>query len=114
MQLEVLKEQRPVYRDDQGKWGANWQFDTYKGERTYLDDTDRPTALTRARKNVEAHCENPADPQAQAFARNRWIFSERCAAAQADLESLERPAAKNPKTVVEKQRRLVQLYCEDG
>ncbi len=114
MQLEVLKApQTPVYRDDQGKWRASWRHDTYKGERTYLDDADRPTALTRARKNVEAHC--VVDPQAQDFARTRWILSERCAAAKADLEFLERPDARNwnQKTAFEKQRRLVQTYCED-
>ena len=111
MQLEVLKEQNPVYSDDQGKWRTSWQHDTYKGERIYLDDADRPTALTRARKNVEAHC--VVDPQAQDFARTRWIFSELCAAAKADLEFLERPDSHDPKTVVEKQRRIVQTYCED-
>jgi len=113
MQLVVLKAREPVYRDDQGKWRARWRYDSYNGERIYLDDADRPTALTRARKNMEVHC--VVDPQAQDFARTRWILSERCAAAKADLEFLERPDARNwnPKTQFEKQRRLVQLYCEE-
>lgn len=112
VQLEVLKEEAPVYRDDQGKWRANWQYDTYRGERAYLNDGDRPATLKRARKNVEAHCEKPDDPKAQAEARTRWIFSERCAVAKAELEAAEQPEAKNPKSTIEAIARAVERYCE--
>ena len=112
VQLEVLKEEAPVYRDDQGKWRASWQYDTYRGERAYLNDRDRPTMLERARKNVEAHCEKPDDPKAQAEARTRWIFSERCAAAKAELAAAEQTEAKNPKSKIEAIARTVERYCD--
>lgn len=113
IRLEILGEQLPVYADSEGNLRASWEFDTYKGPRQYIDDANRSTALAQAKQAVEDNCDKPYDRQAQANARRIWIYSERCSAAKADLEALQRPRAKAPKDSIEAQRQLVDRYCSN-
>jgi hypothetical protein len=111
IRLEILEEPQPVYRDANGALRLRWQFDTYKGPRSYIDDADRPAEVERARQEVAEICDNPDDRAEQARARITWINSERCAAARADLEAVEKPQSKATSDTIEDRRRAVARYC---
>jgi hypothetical protein len=94
-QLAVLQEMHlPVYRDEQGKFRAQWQYDTYRGKREYLDDTLRASTIKQAREKVAAHCKHPDDAKEQELAREQWLRSEYCATHRVELEALEQPSAR--------------------
>jgi len=114
MQLAVLQELNlPAYRDEQGEFRAKWKYDTYQGNREYLDDAMRASAIEQAREYVIASCVNPDDAKEQELARSKWIRSERCAKHRVELEALERPGSRAVTQDLEKKRRLVKMYCED-
>lgn len=111
-QLAVLQEMHlPVYRDEQGKFRAKWQYDTYQGKREYLDDAMRASAIDQAREKVAANCKHPDDAKEQELARKQWIRSEHCAKHRVELEALEQPSAHAAQQDLEKKRRLVKMYC---
>jgi len=112
-QLVILQTQIPVYRDTEGRIRAAWMYDTYKGEREYLDDAARAAEIKSTKKLIAANCQNADDREAQAQARKRWIRSERCAAARSQLQAMKRPQAKSTDQAIEDKQREVDLYCED-
>lgn len=114
-QLAILQEQLPIYRDDEGQLRVQWgrrMFDDYQGERTYLDDTERASEVGQARENINATCRNPDDAAEQASARERWMQSELCAAAQAELRWLEEPRLRTPESELERKRAEAKKYCD--
>jgi len=114
MQLAILQELHlPAYRDEQGEFHAKWKYDTYQGNREYLDDAMRASAIEQARENVLASCVNPDDAKEQELARMKWIRAERCAKHTVELEALERPGSRAVTQDLEKKRRLVKVYCDD-
>ena len=92
--LAILQEQRPVYRDDQGRLHVKWDRDTYAGPREYLDDAARVTEVARARE--------------------AWVRSELCATAQWELEQLQRPGSHTPRSELERGQRDVERFCNEG
>jgi len=112
-QLAILQEQLPIYRDVVGKLHAKWKYDTYKGKREYLDDTTRAAEIARTRQEIETNCPQESSAEDQSLARKKFIKSEYCAAARADLEAIERPEARAPKQEIEEQRKKVELYCKE-
>ena len=69
-QLAILQELHlPVYLDVKGQFRAKWEYDTYQGERKYLNDAERASATQQARKNVVANCKHPDDENEQGIAR---------------------------------------------
>ena len=112
-QLAVLQELHlPAYRDEQGEFHAKWKYDTYQGNREYLDDGMRASAIEQAREKVIANCKNLDDTKEQELARIIWIRSEHCAKHRVELEALERPSAKTVTQDLEKKRQLVKMYCD--
>jgi len=112
-QLAVLQTQIPVYRDTEGRIRAAWMYDTYKGEREYLDDAVRAAEINSTKKLITANCHNPDDREAQVQARKQWIRSERCAASRSQLQAMRRPQAKSTDQAIQDKQREVDLYCKD-
>jgi hypothetical protein len=112
-QLVVLQMQMPVYRDMDGNIRAAWKYDTYKGEREYLDDAARTAEIANTKKLITTLCQHPDDTVARANARKQWLRSERCAAARSDLEALQRPQSKSSDQAIEDKRQEVDRYCND-
>ena len=115
MQLAVLQEQLPVYRDEEGKFRARWRLrpDTYQGERKYLDDAARASEIERTQQHIRVNCQHPDDTQAQTLARTQWLRSEDCATARVELKELEMPSARTVTQELEEKREEVKRYCED-
>jgi len=113
-QLELLKAKLPVYRDTKGKLHVVWKYDTYKGERKYLDDTGRTSEIKRTKKLIAAYCQYPGDSEAQSKARKQWIRSELCVAAREDLKAIKRTQVRAPEDAIKKKQQRVKLYCTDN
>lgn len=112
-QLAALRQQLPVYRDNEGKFRVKWKHDTYQGERDYLDDSKRPSEIKRVQEEITANCQNPGDEKQQDLAREQLIRSELCAAARAELEALEQPGAKTPRQTLENKRQAADKLCNE-
>jgi hypothetical protein len=114
VQLAVLQErQLPAYRTEDGELRARWKYDSYGGERAYLDEESRETELRRVRAEIEEFCKNPDDTSEQERVRTRWIMAELCAAARAELAVLEQSRARTAAQKLEKKRRAVARLCKD-
>lgn len=111
--LAILQQQLAVYRDKEGKLRAHWKYDTYKGEREYISDATRTSEIERVRQEIAMNCPNPNDAEAQNLARKKWIKSEYCASARADLEALEQPEAKATQQDLREKRQKVESYCKE-
>ena len=112
MQLAVLQERAPVYRDEQGQFRVQRLGDPYSGEREYIDDATRASQVARAHQEIESSCQHPGDTEEQDLARAMWIRSEKCATARADLELLEQRRATLSMYRLEELRETVNRYCE--
>ena len=112
-QLELLQQQLPVYRDEEGKLHVKWKYDAYQGNREYLDDATRAAEITHTRQKIESSCSQENNAKDQSLAHKQFIKSEYCAAARADLEAIERPEARTPRREIDEQRRKVHLYCNE-
>ncbi len=112
MQLAVLQEQRPVYRDEQGQFRLQWVRDPYSGEREYINDAMRASEVARAHQEIATSCQHPDDTEEQDLARAMWIRSEYCAAARVELEQLEQRGATVRRDQLEQKRQMVNSLCE--
>lgn len=111
-QLNALQQKLPVYRDEAGFLRTVAVYDTYEGDRQFLDDATRAREMDRYREKIEATCSDPDDPEAQRLAGRERITSKRCEAALADLEAVSRPEARSSRQAIEKARQTARLYCE--
>ena len=112
-QLAMLQEQLPIYRDEEGKFRVKWRYDTYQGEREYLDDATRTSEIARARQEIGTNCQHPNDAKDQDLARKKLIRSEYCASTRAELEALEQPRARATRQALEEKRQEVEWYCKE-
>ncbi len=112
-QLISLQRQLPVYRDEEGKFRTLSVYNTYEGEREYLDDATRALEIDRVRHDVTTNCEHPDDPKEQFLASRERMKSMRCETARADLKPILRADAKSPRQSIEDARELVEKYCEN-
>ena len=111
-QLAVLQEMHlPVYRDEQSKFRAKWDYDTYQGKREYLDNAMRASAIEQAHGKVAANCKHPDNAKEQELARKQWISSEYCAKHRVEMEALEQPGSHAVRQELEEKRRIVKMYC---
>lgn len=110
-EFEVLQEQMPVYRDEEGHLRAHWRGDTYRGQREYVEDAMRPAEVERAVREIVRNCEHPDDVVEQNLVRTQWVGSEYCAAARSELEALEKPSARTDKQSLERKRKTVEKLC---
>ncbi len=112
MQLAVLQEQRPVYRDEQGQFRLQWARDPYTGERKYINDATRASEVARAHQEIAKSCQHPDDTEEQDLARATWIRSEHCAVFRVELEQLEQRGATVRRDQLEQRRQFVNTYCD--
>ena len=112
-QLSILQMQRPVYRDETGKFRFKWLHDTYQGEREYIDDATRASEIERARQKIVTLCEHPDDSEEQCRARIKVIKSEYCVVGRIELEALEKPDARASRQALEEKRQEVDNYCKE-
>jgi hypothetical protein len=112
MQLAVLLEKHlPTYIDDSGKFRAKWKYDTYQGNREYLDESRRDSEIVKTKKLVKIHCIDQNISVSQDTARKIWIKSEHCASARADFKIVSKPEAMNPRSTIERHKSIVNKYC---
>lgn len=111
-EFDMLLEQLPVYRDADGNMRVHQSIDTYKGERTYISDADRPAEIEAARSAIWHLCRRPADVQAQRDARTQQVRAEKCAAYRADLALVLEPRVKAPDDKIEAVREKVAEFCD--
>ncbi len=111
MQLAVLQEQRPVYRDEQGQFRLQRVRDPYSGKREYIDDATRASEVARVHQEIESNCQDSDDAEEQDVARRTWIRSELCATHRAELELLEQRGRTVPRETLELKREVVNMYC---
>jgi hypothetical protein len=112
-QLVVLQTQMPVYRDSDGQIRAAWKYDTYIGEREYLDAAARAKEVANTNQLISTLCQRPDDAAERAIARKQWLRSERCAAARSQLEILYRSQAKSAEQAIEDKLQEIDHYCKD-
>ena len=112
MQLAVLLEKHlPTYIDDSGKYRAKWKYDTYQGNREYLDESRRDSEIIKTKKIVKIHCIDQNISVNQDTARKTWIKSEHCASARADFKMVSKPGTMSPRSFIESQKAIVNRYC---
>ncbi len=111
-QLISLQQRLPVYRDEEGIFRTLSVYNTYEGEREYLDDATRALEIDRVRHDVTTNCEHPDDPKKQFLASRERMKSMQCETARADLKAKQRADAKSPRQSIEDARDLVEKYCE--
>ncbi len=111
--LEVLHQGMPVYRMAEGKYGAAWSGDTYKGPRIYLNDADREEAIVAQLRKLALNCTDPLDEEQQEQASTEWYNEEKCKAARTYFEELVEPASRTPDQAIEEQQKIVDQYCLD-
>lgn len=112
-QLSILQMQLPTYRDETGKFRVKWKYDTYQGEREYIDDTTRASEIERVRQKIMTLCQHPDDSEEQCRARIKVIKSEYCAVGRIELEALEKPEARASRQALEEKRQEVDGYCKE-
>lgn len=110
--LAILRQKIPLYLDNNEQYRLNWAGDTYTGERNYLDDADRETAIEKAEKVIGEYCSDPDDREAQAMARKKWARSEYCALNRAILSDLQRADIKASARQLTTQQELTDKYCK--
>jgi len=111
--LAILNEQKPMHYDADGHLRAQWRQDPYQGARTYLSDAERASLRNDMESLVEERCGQAPDPASQTKARLKWIWSERCAVARAELEVMVSERSRTPRSEIEKQQGIVAFWCDD-
>ena len=112
-QLISLQRQLPVYRDEEGKFRTLSVYNTYEGEREYLDDATRALEIDRVRQDITTNCEHPDDPKEQFLAYLERAKSKRCETASVGLKAVQRTEARSSQQSIEDARELVEKYCEN-
>ena len=112
-QLISLQQRLPVYRDEEGIFRTLSVYNTYEGEREYLDEATRALEIDRVRHDVTTNCEHPDDPKEQLLASRERMKSMRCESARASLKQTQRADAHSPRQSIEDARERVEKYCEN-
>jgi len=116
-QLISLRQTMPVYRDEEGTFRNSsvrniYVYDTYGGEREYLDDATRAREIDRVLRDILTTCENPLDANEQFRAGWEQMESRRCETALAKLKAVQQPEERSPRQDVEDAREEVEQYCD--
>lgn len=112
-QLISLQQRLPVYRDEEGTFRTRSIYDTYEGEREYLDDATRTLEIDRVRHDITTNCEHPDDPKERFLAYRERAMSMRCETAREGLKAVQRTGARSSQQSIEDARELVEKYCEN-
>ena len=111
VEFEILIEQRPVYRTEDGELRIPWAADTYKGPRHYLDDETRQREIDQAVQDVVDHCEDPLDAEMHQEAWDQSRNSDLCALAEQDYQDALRPSSRSTDEYIAERRRRVKEHC---
>ena len=101
IRLGVLGEPMPVYWTSSGEMRPAWTNDVYKGDRRYIDDGERPALRAAAERDMQTHCANPEDGNAQYFTYRYWEHQQWCLALKADIVDAQQPRMRTPKEEIE-------------
>ena len=111
IRLGVLGEPMPIYWTDSGQMRPAWSNDVYKGERRYIDDSERPALRAAAERDMQTHCANPEDGSAQYYTYRYWEHHQWCQALKADIVDAQRPRTRTPKDEIEAMQAQFQREC---
>ena len=75
-QLTVLHTELPVYEATDGAYRPAWRGDSYRGERQYLSDEERQSAISDAQTGVLKACSDPEAFQEEVRTFKQAIESE--------------------------------------
>jgi hypothetical protein len=75
-QLTVLHTELPVYEATDGVYRPAWRGDSYRGQRQYLSDEERQSAISDARTSVLDACSDPEAFQEEVRTFKQSIESE--------------------------------------
>ena len=65
IRLGVLAANMPIYWTTSGEMRPAWSNDMYRGKRRYIADEERPALRTVAERDIQAHCHEPDNTDAQ-------------------------------------------------
>ena len=106
----VLQEPMPIYWTNDNELRPAWSNDTYKGERTYVADDERPELIRAVRENMSRSCAEPDDMDAQYWTYRDWEHEQWCAAFKAKVAAARLPRSRTPRNTLKK---LEEEYARD-
>lgn len=109
VQLEQLKAGEAAYMDKTGQYQSHWSRDStgYKGQRRYIDDTERALAIEKYEKVLEAHCSGEKQKERTSKLRE----AKSCLRWREELVELERPDLRTPDSEIKPKRDRIAKYC---
>lgn len=109
--LAVLRQDIPIYRDEQGELGAHWAQDPYQGKRRYISDAQRSAEVVKANNIIDVNCENPNDETKHKQVFDDWYNEQYCIAARVELEKAESSSSRSSRDTIAKRQEAVKKYC---
>lgn len=107
----ALNQRMPVYWTEKGKLRPHWTNDTYRGERRYVSDDERPALARRINSDIHRYCENSDVDDANGSAYQRWLAAEWCEVYKVKLAAALEDDARTPKDKIEEIEGQVRNAC---
>ncbi len=101
IRLGVLAANMPIYWTTSGEMRPAWSNDMYRGARRYIADNERPALRTVAERDIQTHCHDPDNTDAQYLTYRRWEHQQWCQALRADIDFTRQARARTPREDVE-------------
>jgi len=107
----ALSQRMPVYWTEEGALRPHWSNDTYRGERRYVSDDERPALGTRINSDIVRYCENSDVDDANGNAYQRWLRDQWCEVYKVKLAAALDDDARTPRDKIEEIEAQVQNSC---
>jgi uncharacterized protein DUF4124 len=98
----VLNEQMPIYLTTYGELRPAWSNDTYRGERSYVADEDRPGLVNQALLNMRKHCTDPGNQAKQEGTYALWEHEQWCDAFRVRIDVAGQSKSRTPRDVLKR------------
>jgi len=107
----ALTQEMPVYWTELKTVRAAWHSDTYKGQRAYISDKERPSLQAQALKEIESFCPNGEIDDEEGSQYADWLRIEECLVGEAKLEMAKRDSSRTTKSILANLQEEVRELC---
>jgi len=107
----ALTQDIPVYWVDSDTIRAFWHGDTYRGDRDYISDDERPALLRKTANEIEAYCPNGDIDDDQDSQYAAWLRNEDCLVSRARLELAMKDSSRTTKSELANIKSEVREFC---
>lgn len=101
-----------VYIDADGSYRARYRGDPYQGDRTWLNEAERATALAEANARLNDHCANPQDQEAQDRIAYQVQLAEACTIARARMDAMLSGQSTTADDHIDEHAAIVDRVCD--